>query len=120
MSLPDITWPEGLPSAPLLEPYREKPPETALRTQMEQGPAKLRQRTTAGVGEMEVAYLLTVAQTAMLEDFYRDTLMGGSLAFAYAHPRKGVDVAVRFKKPPQIASGNGRYFELRFELEVLP
>jgi hypothetical protein len=120
MSLPDITWPESLPSAPLLEPYREKPPETALRTQMDQGPAKLRQRTTAGVGEIEVAYLLTAAQTAALESFYCDTLAGGSLAFVFNHPRRAVDVAARFKKPPQIASGNGRYFEVRLELEILP
>lgn len=120
MPLPDISWPESLPTAPLLTPYREKPPETALRTQMEQGPAKLRQRTTAGVGDIEVAYLLSAAQTATLEDFYHDTLAGGSLPFAYTHPRKGVEVAARFKKPPQIVSGNGRYFELRLELEILP
>ncbi len=113
-------WPESLPSKVLIERYQETFPDTVVRTSMEQGPAKLRQRSSAGVGEMTVGYLLTVSQVGVLEDFYRTTLAGGSLGFSYQHPRRSDMVTARFRKPPQIAPRSGRYYLARLELEILP
>ncbi len=114
------TWPDTLPSAPLLENFQELPPETAIRTDMDTGPAKVRQRTTAAVGTLAVSYLLSKAQTTTLDAFYQTTLFGGSGAFDYTHPRTGDTVSCRFVNPPEYAPANGNYFKVTLTLEVLP
>lgn len=118
MTLP--LWPEELPPAPLVERYQEVLADTTIRTKMDQGPAKTRQRTTAGVAELNVSYLLSRSQTAVLENFFADTLAGGSISFIYPHPRREAPVTARFRKPPQISARNGQYYMTRLELEVLP
>lgn len=114
------SWPETLPAFPLAETFRETLPDTALRSPMEQGPAKVRQRTSAGAAQIAAAYVLTPAQAETLEDFYRDTLAGGTLAFGFTHPRKEEVVSCRFKRPPEYTGLNGGRFRAVIELEVLP
>lgn len=114
------SWPETLPAFPLAESFRETLPDTAIRSPMEQGPAKVRLRTTAGVAHMSMSYVVSRAQAETLEDFYRDTLSGGSLAFDFMHPRKEQTVSCRFRKPPEYLSLNGERFRAMLELEVLP
>ncbi len=118
MTLP--LWPADLPAAPLVERYQESLPDTVLRTKMDQGPAKLRQRGTAGVAELTAHYLLSRAQVAVLETFFTVTLGGGSQGFSYRHPRKETTVTARFRKPPVITPRNAQYYLARLELEVLP
>lgn len=115
-----IQWPNTLPAAPLVEGFHETPGQTAVRTQMEQGPAKVRRRTTAGVDSMSLLLLLSKAQVATLESFFSDTLAGGALGFAYTHPRTGLSVTCRFTAPPQYTPTNGNYFKAALSLEVLP
>lgn len=114
------TWPSTLPTAPLLEDFHELPPETAIRTDMDAGPAKLRQRTTAAVGALQISYLLSKTQTATLDSFYTATLFGGTGAFTYTHPRTGAMVSCRFTAPPEYTAVNGNYFKVTLTLEVLP
>ena len=113
-------WPGTLPSAPLLENFQELLPDTAIRTDMDTGPVKLRQRTTAGVGSLMVSYLLSAAQTATLDAFYETTLAGGSTAFDYTHPRTNATVSCRFVSPPEYTPANGTYYKVTLMLEVLP
>lgn len=115
-----ILWPDTLPEAPLLDGFHEEAPDTAVRTSMEQGPAKVRRRTTAGVGRLEMRYLLSKAEVDALEGFYQDTLGGGALSFAYTHPRTGLSVTCRFAEPPHYATTNGSYFLVALTLETLP
>src|SRR5208282_3063840 len=107
-------------SSPLLENFQELLPQTAIRTDMDTGPAKIRQRTTAAVGSLMVSYLLSTAQTEALDTFYETTLFGGSGAFDYTHPRTGVTLSCRFVSPPSYAPVNGTYFKATLTLEVLP
>lgn len=118
MTLP--IWPETLPSAPLVEHYQENFPDTVIRSKMEQGPAKTRQRTTAGVAELTVNYLLSRTQVAALEGFFAETTSGGSQSFIFRHPRREVDVVARFRKPPTLTPRNAQYYLAKLELEVLP
>lgn len=113
-------WPLTLPTAPLLDRFQETLADTALRTAMDQGPAKLRQRTTAGVSQLDMAYLLTGTQAVTLENFYRSTLSGGTQSFAFHHPRRAQTVQARFRKPPRLVPRNGQYYMASVELEVLP
>lgn len=114
------TWPGTLPAFPLLEGFRETVPDTVIRTDMESGPAKIRRRTTSAVRKMAVSYLMSKAQVEALETFYLTTLLGGSLAFDFNHPRKNATVSCRFVQPPVYGSANGAYFKVELELEVLP
>lgn len=113
-------WPVTLPQSPLADSFRETAPGTTIRTQMEQGPAKIRRRTTAGVGDISFAYVLSAAQVAALEGFYLDDLSGGALSFSFTHPRTGGSLSCRFREPPQYASLSGDYFRAAVKLEILP
>lgn len=118
MTLP--IWPADLPQAPLVSSYQETLPETAIRTKMDHGPAKLRQRTTAGTTDIVVSYLLSRTQVQTLDDFFLTELSGGSSGFTYPHPRREVPVTARFRKPPQLSARSGQYYTARLELEILP
>lgn len=113
-------WPLTLPTAPLLDRFQETLADTVVRTSMDQGPAKLRRRTTAGVSQMDLCYLLTGAQAVTLETFYKDELQGGSLPFGMLHPRRQEPVTVRFRKPPRLTPKSTRHYMASLELEVLP
>jgi hypothetical protein len=113
-------WPTTLPTAPLVDRFQETAPDTVLRTAMDEGPAKLRPRTTAGVRTMTLSYILDRAQVAALDIFYATTLSGGALAFDMAHPRTGNAASCRFRAPPEYSAVNGDYFRAAISLEVLP
>ncbi|MBU6475063.1 MAG: hypothetical protein KGL10_09665 [Alphaproteobacteria bacterium] len=113
-------WPSTLPAAPLAKNFQEIAPATVIRTDMDTGPAKVRQRTTAGVGELQATYFLSAAQTETLDDFYATTLAGGALGFDYTHPRTGALLTCRFVSPPEYTAVNGAYYEAAVALEVLP
>lgn len=113
-------WPVTLPSSPLVEGFREVPPETVLRSSMDQGPAKLRRRTTAGTGTLSMIYMLTRAQVDTLKDFFNDTLAGGTLGFDFTHPVSGTGLTCRFRQMPAYAPVNSEFFRASIELEVLP
>jgi hypothetical protein len=104
----------------LLDGFRETVPSAVIRTDMEQGPAKLRLRTTAAVRTMTLSYLMNKTQIVELETFYLATLQGGSLPFDFVHPRSNATVSCRFTKPPEYVTSNGNFFKVAMELEVLP
>jgi hypothetical protein len=114
------TWPASLPSLPLADGYREITSHSIVRTEMEQGPAKLRRRSTAAVSKLTLSYLLSTADIQALEEFIQDDLMGGALAFSFDHPRTGSAVSCRFRQLPEYGAVNGGYFKVSVELEVLP
>lgn len=114
------TWPLTLPAFPLADSFRETVPDTSLRTVMDQGPAKVRRRTTAAARNIHASYILSRAQVESLESFYVTDLFGGSASFAYTHPRTEIVVSCRFRKPPDYISLNGDYFRVTLEMEILP
>ena len=111
MSYPAIT--------PLLTGYQESVQDTIIRTTMDQGPAKVRQRTTAAVRPIIVTYLLTAAQVTTLESFYVTEVAGGALAFSFTHPRTNAAVTARFTKPLSYVP-NGSLFTVTVALEIMP
>lgn len=113
-------WPVTLPVSPLLDNFHETLPATVLRTEMEQGPAKVRQRTTAAIRKISFGYLLNSAQAGILDNFYTTTLSGGALAFDFSHPRTGDTLSCRFINPPEYAAVNGSYYRVLLSLEILP
>ena len=119
MSDIDITWPESLPQSPLLDGWQETLPDNTLRTEMEQGPAKLRRRSTAASGRMNAQFLLSASDCTVLDDFYASTLAGGVKVFRMIHPRRAETISCRFAAPPEYAAVNGGYCRARITLEVM-
>ena len=113
-------WPLTLPASPLAESYAETAPDNIIRTATDQGPAKLRRRTTAAVRALRFACILSAAQTEILDTFYLEDLQGGSLPFLHTHPRTAAAAVMRFKAPPEYISLNGGYFRATLDLEILP
>lgn len=91
------TWPLTLPPTFDQDSFNEQDQDTVIRTQMEAGPAKVRNRFTAGVVNLQGSMLMTKDQTQILDDFYKTNK---ALAFTFTHPRTGVAVSVRFTAPP--------------------
>jgi len=113
-------WPQTLPQRPLADGYTEEAPDTLIRSPTDQGPEKIRRRTSAAPRNLRVSYLLSAQQTAALDAFYLDALKGGSLAFSAPHPRGGAVVEMRFLAPPVYESAGGAYFRAALQLEILP
>lgn len=113
-----INWPSTLP-LPLQEGYKELPPNTSIRTQMDSGPVKVRRRYTAGVRSYNFSMDLTLDEIGALDTFYVDTTRSGTLLFNWTDPRTSASVEARFIKEPEYTSmsNDGRVY---IQLEVLP
>ncbi len=113
-------WPSELPVSPLVAGFAEAAPDTRVITEMDQGPAKLRRRGTAGARGLSFRLLLDAAGIQALDDFFEDTLEGGTLAFDFTHPRTGGDASCRFVEPPSYATAGGSHYHAAIRLEILP
>lgn len=117
--MPEI-WPPTLPDYLLKDGYSEMPPEVTLRTRMETGPAKVRRRATNAVRPIRGTVRLSAAQKALLDAFYVDTLVGGSLAFDWVHPVTRGAASFRFVTRPTFTPAAGTNWNAALDLEILP
>jgi len=113
-------WPPELPQSLDLTSYRESAPDIALRTQMDQGPAKIRRRFTAAPTPISGSLTVTKAQRQILLDFFETTVRGGADTFDWLHPVLRTGVVMRFVNPPQIAALSGEHFRAQLSLEIMP
>ena len=113
-------WPASLPQDPLIDGYNEQFPDTAVRTEMDAGPAKVRNRFTAGVDDFRLPIALTRTQVQTLRDFYVTTLENGALPFDWTHPRTLVTVAFRFTERPSVQPQSQTDWISALALEILP
>lgn len=109
---------ESVPEVPLIDGFSEVPQDGTLRSSVDSGPPKVRQRFTALTTAYDLAYGCTAIQKQILDDFYRRVARGGSLAFNWPHPH-GYTCEARFSGPPQyVPDGSGVIARCR--IEVLP
>lgn len=113
-------WPVSLPQDVLIDGYDERPPDTTLRSTMDEGPAKVRRRFTAGVRVFSVTVALTRAQVETLDAFYRTDLQGGALRFDWTHPRTLAAVQFRFIAGPRYVPQSQTEWLTQLQLEILP
>lgn len=116
-----IAWPAALPPLAELDGYTETPPDLALRSAMDAGPAKTRPRWSAGPARVSGRLLLTAAQAEALMAFYSASTRTGALAFEAPQPRTGLTARFRFLRPPELAhlAEGGGLWRAQIELEVL-
>ena len=114
-------WPVSLPQTPPWNGYSESPPDTVLRTQMDAGPAKTRQRFTAGVRPIQERIRMSWDQVATLDTFYVTTLSNGALKFDWVHPRTAAVSVYRFTAAPSWRpSSRGKAWDVTMQLEIMP
>ncbi len=118
------TWPAFMP-----EPLRESitlsgPKGAVLRTQMDAGPAKQRQRFTAAPKSLSLAYEpLNENDVILFEDFFEVNLQQGALEFDMPHPISEIVSKFRFADPdePYRLSQIGKNaYRLTVSIELLP
>lgn len=114
------TWPASLPQELRIIGFSESGPSGNVRTEMDAGPAFVRNRYSAVPDEVPGTQVLSKAQVATLDAFYKTTLMNGSLAFTWTHPRTGVSAELQFTARPQFRPRSGDVWEVTLPLEVLP
>ena len=122
MTLPN--WPASLPQTPERRSWTGGPREDRAVFEPEVGPPMLRARTTADTREYQGTFpLLTQAQLAAFETFWRVDLGRGVRAFRWTDPIYG-DLArwiiARGDKPFTVTSRGGRLFDLSLTLIRLP
>lgn len=113
-----IDWPNTLP-CPMMAGYSETIIPNVIRSDMDTGPDKVRRRSTAVVTQLTFNLNLTREQSVILDDFYFDTTLSGTLAFNFYHLRKMETVECRFVDAPALSSRSG-YYIAQIKLEVLP
>lgn len=118
MSTP--VWPGTLPQDPLLGSFSESGQGATVRTQMDAGPAKVRQRFTVEVRNISVELTMTGAQLATFDAFWATTLGYGALAFDWTDFRTLAAQTYRFVSRPSYAALGGDVWRVSFQLETVP
>lgn len=117
-------WPASLPQNQFLG-CADQDEESRLITQMDIGPAIIRNRFTANVRNVNVPIILNGTQKQTFDTFCRTTLANYSLSFFWGDPVTDSSVEFRFKTKPQFTMTRGgstaeRIWRGSMELEILP
>lgn len=114
----DFGWPPNLP-CPMMAGYSETIIPNVIRSDMDTGPDKVRRRSTAVVTQLTFNLNLTREQTIILDDFYFNTTLSGTIVFGFIHQRTMSQVDCRFVEPPSLTSRSG-YYLAQVKLEIIP
>lgn len=124
--MPTPTWPATLPQNLLMGVTRKRQ-AGKLRSEMDTGPAKQRQRFTARVTQFQDgAQVMTGAQLAIFDTFYDDDLGAGTLSFNWIDPFTDDACLLRFMGEPDATCINpasdpdDRLYRVTLPLERLP
>ncbi len=115
------TWPSTLPQFALRDGYAEGFKSTVIRSQMDSGHKKRRQRFINGPEALDITIPLNDAEILIFKAFYEDDLGNGALSFTYPHPRLSGNVTVAFTADPApLKSEGATTYLLNMKLEILP
>lgn len=119
------SWPGTLPQTILATATRTRQ-SGRVRSSMDSGPAKQRQRLTAVTKNYDAQIILTGAQLTTFNTFYETTIGNGTDSFTWTDPFTGSSETLRFREDPQEtilkpdATANDRLYSVTLPLEVLP
>lgn len=114
------TWPETLPQRFLKDSVTETLGDNVLRSQPDQGPAKMRRRTITNTVRLTGAMAMTHSQWDTFLSFYQDTL-GEVLSFDMPTPFDEEEMhSVRFTAAPQRVPLSPARVRVQMELEIMP
>ena len=85
--------------------------ETSVKSDVDYGPPKRRQRFTRAINNLSVQFTITRDLKSQLDSFFYDTLGGGTLAFEFDDPFD--DTLKEYKMDaPTYATKGGKYFDV--------
>lgn len=117
----DQTWPESLPQRPLVNSYEEKPPKTAMHTEMDSGPPKSRRRYTAQPRPIRMRFLMDSDQLETFDEFFNETIKGGALKFNFPEPRTQTIREFKIDRGrPAYPARRGRLFYVDLTMTLQP
>lgn len=96
------SWPATLPAAPTTDGFQIIYPNNVVRSQMDAGPIKQRRRVAWARKQMVAPFMLTSAQMADFEVFYKTTTESGTLIYEWTDPAREVLGEYRIIENPQI------------------
>jgi hypothetical protein len=118
------TWPVTLPNYG--SDVSVKDGESLLISQNDAGPANYRNRFTAITQDVKTSMVMSGAQLAIFDTFFKTTLIHGSLPFYWTHPKTDETVTIRFKSKPEwklikpAPDANSRTWMGQLDLEIQP
>ncbi len=115
-----VPWPTTLQDLLNTDSFGYKFGETAIRSEMDIGPAKVRRRFTRPVDTMTATINITTAQFPIFYYFYNTSLNGGVNMFSFIHPITRVPMEARFVSAPALSPLGGEVFRVSMEWEILP
>jgi hypothetical protein len=117
-------WPDNLPDSPLLDGYAAQRKDTLLRSSVDAGLDKIRNRYRAAPKFKTERFYFTNPQKLIFEDFHENILGGGAERFIRLNPETGLNSEYRFRSEPDYSLNgvdhNGPTWVVSLSLEVLP
>lgn len=112
-------FPAGLPN-PLVEGYGGSQDKAFIRTEMEAGSMRQRQRFTAANTQMTMNWLFSATDMATFKTFFDTTINRGSDWFTYSLDLGAGNITydVRFVEPYQFSFVDGGHWRVSANVEV--
>lgn len=114
-----ITWPSALPQVARLEGLNGKRKSNVIRTSMDAGPDKARQRYSVTTKNFTGSVILDGNQRQALELWYKSTLAGGVLRFVMKDPQTLRAAEFRFTDDYEEESTGDGLWIIKLPLEKL-
>lgn len=114
-----ITWPQGLPDTIRLEGLNGKRQSNVIRTSMDAGPDKARQRYSVSTKKFTGSVILNGSQRKALELWYKSTLACGVLRFVMKDPQTSRPAEFRFTDDYEEESTGDGLWMIKLPLEKL-
>ena len=126
-----IIWPLNLPQSPLTSGYTESTPSNLLRSETDTGPAKVRRRGGSKPITVNASYIMSTAETKILDKFVDESISEGAICFDWPRPKwlniQGTNY-VRARLVPQSDALYTRsnvdettdFWKIQLQLEIFP
>jgi hypothetical protein len=113
-------WPAALQECLNESNFSFNKGDSALRSDMDVGPSKVRNRYTTSIDEVQGSINVTTSEYTTFDNFFKNTLANGTKQFYFNHPITQVQTVFRFTGPYQLVSIGGTNFRISFSWEILP
>lgn len=113
--MPYSAWPFECPNS-----WQEVPQKPVIRSEVEDGPTKVRRRFTKVMFKYEVSFRLPWSDYEAFWEFWRMDCGGGSIPMTIEHPVTKKTIIVRFADEPKTQSNTNlsKWFDLSCTLEL--
>lgn len=113
------SWPASLQER-MNKDFSESYDPGVIRTNMDEGPAKVRRRFTKILKRWQAKFWMDATDYDTFMNFYNIDIEGGVLSFDWVHPITLAPQTYRFYQPPTLTPIGPLTWQINMELEELP